>query len=74
MRYMYNRTFLETSVVRAGAISALTKLALAVPALKEDVCQLLTFRLDDSDDEVGAKTSFVSFLPAHLLIYGWPGP
>ena len=52
VRYMFNRTFLESSVVRAGAVAALTKLARAVPSLRDDISGLLSLRLEDNDDEV----------------------
>lgn len=53
IRYIYNRTILENSPVRAAAVSALAKFAAALDGeIRESVQILLNRCLDDPDDEV----------------------
>jgi coatomer protein complex subunit gamma len=52
IRFVYNRIILENAVVRAAAITALTKFAVQLPALKKSVSVLLRRSLQDEDDEV----------------------
>jgi coatomer protein complex subunit gamma len=51
IRYIYNRTILENSSVRAAAVSALSKFS-NVEDLKDSVNVLLRRCCDDADDEV----------------------
>ena len=54
IRYIYNRVVLENAIVRAAAVTALTKFGVGPhdPEVKKSVVVLLTRCLDDSDDEV----------------------
>eukprot|EP00613_Pedinella_sp_CCMP2098_P069013 CAMPEP_0171904352 /NCGR_PEP_ID=MMETSP0993-20121228/4009_1 /TAXON_ID=483369 /ORGANISM="non described non described, Strain CCMP2098" /LENGTH=648 /DNA_ID=CAMNT_0012535189 /DNA_START=108 /DNA_END=2050 /DNA_ORIENTATION=- len=52
IRFIYNRVILENATVRAAAISALSRFATEVPAIRESVCVLLRRSLLDEDDEV----------------------
>ncbi|KAI9660846.1 MAG: coatomer subunit gamma [Trizodia sp. TS-e1964] len=54
IRYIYNRVVLENAVVRAAAVTALSKFGIGQtdPELKRSVTVLLTRCLDDADDEV----------------------
>ncbi|KAI9312096.1 adaptin N terminal region-domain-containing protein [Dichotomocladium elegans] len=54
IRYIYNRVILENSIVRAAAVSALSKFGIYVDdqAVKQSIKVLLTRCLDDVDDEV----------------------
>jgi len=52
IRYIYNRVILESAHVRAAAVSALTKFAVRVDALRPNIIVLLKRCVDDDDDEV----------------------
>ena len=54
IRYIYNRVVLENAIVRAAAVTALTKFGVGPQdaEVKRSVTVLLTRCLDDSDDEV----------------------
>jgi len=52
IRFVYNRVILENAAVRAAAITALTKFAAQLPALRASVSVLLRRSLRDEDDEV----------------------
>ncbi|KAK9491342.1 adaptin N terminal region-domain-containing protein [Lipomyces doorenjongii] len=53
IRYIYNRVVLENAIVRAAAVTALSKFSLIDDAsVQESVKVLLTRCLDDPDDEV----------------------
>jgi len=52
IRFVYNRIILENAVVRAAAVTALSKFAAKVPALRTSVSVLLRRSLRDEDDEV----------------------
>lgn len=54
IRYIYNRVVLENALVRAAAVTALSKFGVGQkdPEVKKSVEVLLTRCLDDTDDEV----------------------
>lgn len=54
IRYIYNRVVLENAIVRAAAVTALSKFGVGQkdPEVKRSVMVLLTRCLDDVDDEV----------------------
>jgi coatomer protein complex subunit gamma len=54
IRYIYNRVVLENALVRAAAVTALSKFGVGQrdPEVKRSVDVLLTRCLDDADDEV----------------------
>ncbi|KAF2460182.1 hypothetical protein BDY21DRAFT_280890 [Lineolata rhizophorae] len=54
IRYIYNRVVLENAIVRAAAVTALSKFGVGQkdPEVKSSVHVLLTRCLDDTDDEV----------------------
>lgn len=52
VRFIYNRLILENALVRAAAADSLTKIAMRVPALKNDIATLLECGRNDNDDEV----------------------
>lgn len=53
IRYIYNRVVLENALIRAAAVTALSKFALVEdPSVKKSVKVLLTRCLDDVTDEV----------------------
>ena len=54
IRYIYNRVVLENALVRAAAVTALSKFGVGQkdPEVKKSVRVLLTRCLDDTDDEV----------------------
>ncbi|KAI9669546.1 MAG: coatomer subunit gamma [Caeruleum heppii] len=54
IRYIYNRVVLENAIVRAAAVTALSKFGVGQqdPEVKRSVTVLLTRCLDDTDDEV----------------------
>lgn len=54
IRYIYNRVVLENAIVRAAAVTALSKFGVGQsdPEVKRSVQVLLTRCLDDTDDEV----------------------
>lgn len=52
IRFVYNRVILENAVVRAAAVTALSKFAAQIPTLKISVSVLLRRSLRDDDDEV----------------------
>ena len=52
IRFVYNRVILENAVVRAAAVTALTKFAAQLPMLRTSVSVLLRRSLRDEDDEV----------------------
>lgn len=57
IRYIYNRVALENSIVRAAAVSALTRFAL-IPSLASSVSVLLHRCLTDHTDEVRDRAAF----------------
>eukprot|EP01006_Ploeotia_vitrea_P034526 TRINITY_DN65761_c11_g3_i1.p1 TRINITY_DN65761_c11_g3~~TRINITY_DN65761_c11_g3_i1.p1 ORF type:complete len:961 (+),score=596.77 TRINITY_DN65761_c11_g3_i1:134-3016(+) len=52
VRYIFNRTILESACVRAAAVSALGKYGAALPELTPSIIILLKRCLNDNDDEV----------------------
>eukprot|EP00388_Colpodella_angusta_P010034 GDKJ01026328.1.p1 GENE.GDKJ01026328.1~~GDKJ01026328.1.p1 ORF type:complete len:948 (+),score=279.01 GDKJ01026328.1:24-2846(+) len=56
VRFIYNRILLENAVVRAAAVDALSRLAIACPSIRKDVIVLLETPLVDTDDEVRQRT------------------
>jgi len=52
IRFVYNRVILENAIVRAAAVTALSKFAAQVPSLCASVAVLLRRSLRDDDDEV----------------------
>mmetsp|Transcript_16899 Transcript_16899/g.33010 ORF Transcript_16899/g.33010 Transcript_16899/m.33010 type:complete len:887 (-) Transcript_16899:180-2840(-) len=58
IRFIFNRVILETSVVRAAAVSSLAKFGTAEPSLTESVVVLLKRCLNDNDDEVRDRSVF----------------
>ncbi len=63
IRYIFNRVILEVPSVRAAAVSALAKLAAAVPSLRSQVRVLLDrCQLDDDDEVRDRATMFVAVL------------
>lgn len=60
IRFIYNRVVLETTVVRAAAVSALARFGAGVPdpKVKLSVQVLLTRCLSDPDDEVRDRAAF----------------
>lgn len=53
IRYIYNRTILENAPVRAAAVAALAKFAIALGGeIKKNVTVLIQRCQDDPDDEV----------------------
>jgi coatomer protein complex subunit gamma len=51
IRFIYNRVILESSAVRAAAVSALAKFAAQCPSLRSSIMTLLKRSLMDEDDE-----------------------
>ncbi|KAK9479463.1 adaptin N terminal region-domain-containing protein [Lipomyces japonicus] len=65
IRYIYNRVVLENSIVRAAAVTALSKFSLIDDAAVQDsVRVLLTRCLDDPDDEVRDRAALALRLSA----------
>jgi coatomer protein complex subunit gamma len=58
IRFVYNRVILENATVRAAAVTALTKFAAQLPALRVSVSVLLRRSLRDEDDEVRDRATF----------------
>ena len=58
IRHIYNRVVLETAPVRAAAVSALAKFALALPTLRPRIVMLLKRCLSDEEDEVRDRAIF----------------
>ena len=56
----YNRIVLEAPAVRAAAVSALAKMALAVPAARDAIVLLLRPCAHDDDDEARAAVTWRS--------------
>ena len=52
IRFLYNRVILENAMVRAAAVSALTKFASSCPSLRMSIVSLLKHSCLDDDDEV----------------------
>ncbi len=51
IRFIYNRVILESSAVRAAAVTALSKFAAQCPSLRTSIMTLLRRSLMDEDDE-----------------------
>ena len=51
VRFIYNRCILENAMIRAAAVSALTKFAVFCPHLRASILQLLKSCLRDENDE-----------------------
>ncbi|KAK9322609.1 adaptin N terminal region-domain-containing protein [Lipomyces orientalis] len=65
IRYIYNRVVLENAIVRAAAVTALSKFSLIDDAsVQESVKVLLTRCLDDPDDEVRDRAAMALRLSA----------
>ncbi|KAK9241196.1 adaptin N terminal region-domain-containing protein [Lipomyces kononenkoae] len=65
IRYIYNRVVLENAIVRAAAVTALSKFSLIDDASVQDsVKVLLTRCLDDPDDEVRDRAAMALRLSA----------
>ncbi|KAH3745815.1 coatomer subunit gamma [Pelomyxa schiedti] len=58
IRYIYNRTTLETAPVRAAAVSALARFGVKLPSLQSQVLILLKRCMSDSDDEVRDRAAY----------------
>jgi coatomer protein complex subunit gamma len=52
VRYVYNRLVLEGAPVRVAAVGALTRFAVALPALRHGILSILKRSLGDPDDAV----------------------
>ncbi|CAM9268477.1 unnamed protein product [Ectocarpus fasciculatus] len=59
IRFVYNRIILESSNVRAAAITTLGTLAVQLPDLRASILLLLEKSLDDVDDEVRERASLL---------------
>lgn len=58
IRFIFNRVILETTSVRAAAVTSMAKFAISVPNLTESVIVLLKRSLNDNDDEVRDRSAF----------------
>ncbi|GMS96132.1 hypothetical protein PENTCL1PPCAC_18307, partial [Pristionchus entomophagus] len=58
IRFVYNRVILETTQVRAAAVSALAKIGAQCPQLRPSIEGLLKNCLLDSEDEVRDRATF----------------
>uniref|UniRef100_F1KV00 Coatomer subunit gamma n=1 Tax=Ascaris suum TaxID=6253 RepID=F1KV00_ASCSU len=58
IRFVYNRVILETTQVRAAAVTALAKFGAQCPELRPSVEVLLTRCLLDTDDEVRDRATY----------------
>ena len=58
IRFIYNRVILETTQVRAAAVTALAKFGAECPQLRQSVQVLLKRCLLDTDDEVRDRATF----------------
>lgn len=67
IRFIFNRVILETSSVRAAAVSAMAKFGAACPSLTDSVAVLLRRCMTDNDDEVRDRA-------AHYLTLLEDGP
>jgi len=70
IRYIYNRVMLENSIVRAAAVTALTKFGVDQkdPDVTNSVRVLLTRCLDDPDDEVRDRAALnLELISNHAL-------
>lgn len=68
IRFIYNRVILETALVRAAAVSALSKFAAGVPALRSSVAVLLRRSLRDDDDEVRDRATVALRLLGEMVL------
>lgn len=59
IRFVYNRIILESSNVRAAAITTLGNLAVTLPELRASIILLLEKSLDDDDDEVRERAALL---------------
>lgn len=59
IRFVYNRIILESSNVRAAAITTLGNLAVQLPELRSSILMLLEKSLDDDDDEVRERAALL---------------
>ncbi|KAH6577516.1 hypothetical protein BASA61_008862 [Batrachochytrium salamandrivorans] len=62
IRFIYNRVILETSIVRAAAVSALAQFAVHLPDARMRICVLLDRCTDDSDDEVRDRAALFLYI------------
>jgi coatomer protein complex subunit gamma len=62
IRFVFNRVILETSPVRAAAVSCLAKFGVAYPALCKNGIVLLKRSMNDDDDEVRDRAAYYSSL------------
>jgi len=67
IRFVFNRVILESSSVRAAAVSTMAKFGASCPSLTDSVVVLLKRCLTDNDDEVRDRAS-------HYLTLLEPGP
>lgn len=68
IRFVYNRVILENAAVRAAAVTALTKFAAQLPALRVSVSVLLRRSLRDEDDEVRDRATLALRLLGDNLV------
>lgn len=59
IRYIYNRLLLENATVRAAAVAALGRFAIALPDTRAKIVPLLKRSMDDADDEVRDRAVFL---------------
>ncbi|GKY91715.1 hypothetical protein MPSEU_000143300 [Mayamaea pseudoterrestris] len=75
IRFIYNRVILESSAVRAAAVSALTKFAASCPSLRQSILALLKRSLMDEDDETRDRAAIaVATLEAALEEFPYVAP
>lgn len=75
IRFLYNRVILESSAVRAAAVSALAKFAAACPSLRTSISALLQRSLVDEDDETRDRAAVaVATLERAMVTHPYQAP
>jgi coatomer protein complex subunit gamma len=75
IRFIYNRVILENAVVRAAAVSALSKFAAQCPSLRTSIMTLLKRSLIDEDDETRDRAAIsVSVLEDAMATFPYVPP
>mmetsp|Transcript_15207 Transcript_15207/g.28605 ORF Transcript_15207/g.28605 Transcript_15207/m.28605 type:complete len:977 (-) Transcript_15207:5-2935(-) len=67
VRFIYNRCILETAIVRAAAVSALSKFAACCPDLRRAILPLLTSCLQDENDETRDRAAIAIHVLEELV-------
>jgi coatomer protein complex subunit gamma len=70
VRFIYNRCILETAMVRAAAVSALSKFAACCPELRGAILPLLTSCLQDENDETRDRAAIAIHVFEGLALVG----